>query len=352
MGTEVRHDCLVVKAVLCATLTGLDDHDTGGWHPERPARLAAVDRALASDLVKEIVAPLEPRQATLDELAIAHDRQYLEAIEQFVTSGGGALDADTMTSKGSWETALWAAGTGLAAVEALRATSAAAAFVGIRPPGHHASANHAMGFCLINNVAVVAATLAARGDRVAIFDWDVHHGNGTQEIFWDEPSVLYASMHEHPAYPGTGLAEDIGGEGARGLNVNVPLPEGSTGEVALAAFDEIIGPAVSAFSPDWLLVSAGFDAHRADPLAGLAWSAGDYGLLSARLAELMAEEGRVVVLLEGGYDLDALSTSVAATVAGLGDVAGHHTEAPTSGGPGRGAVAKASAARHRALGGE
>ncbi|MCP4222126.1 MAG: histone deacetylase [Actinomycetia bacterium] len=342
----------MTQAVLCATLAGLDDHDTGRWHPERPARLAAVERALADDLVREVIAPLEPRQATLDELAIAHDRFYLETVEQFVTSGGGALDADTMTSKGSWETALWAAGTGLAAVEGLSSAGAGAAFVGIRPPGHHATTNRAMGFCLINNVAVVAATLAARGERVAILDWDVHQGNGTQEIFWDEPRVLYASMHEHPAYPGTGLAVEVGGEGARGMNVNVPLPEGSTGEGALAAFDEIIGPAVSAFAPDWLLVSAGYDAHRADPLAGLAWSAGDYGLLSTRSAGLMTEAGRVIVFLEGGYDLDALSASVTATVAALAGVEGIQAEAPTNGGPGRAAIREASAVRRRALEGE
>ncbi|MCP5028141.1 MAG: histone deacetylase [Actinomycetia bacterium] len=342
----------MAQAVLCATLAGLDHHDTGRWHPERPARLAAVQRALADNLVREVVTPLEPRQATIDQLAVAHDRLYLEAAERFVTSGGGALDPNTITSKGSWATARWAAGTGLDAVEDLTRTDTAAAFVGIRPPGHHASANHAMGFCLINNVAVVAATLAARGERVAILDWDVHHGNGTQEIFWDEPRVLYASMHEHPAYPGTGLAGDIGGEGARGMNVNVPLPEGSTGESALAAFDEIIGPAVSAFAPNWLLLSAGYDAHRADPLAGLAWSAGDYGLLSTRSAELMTKAGRVVVFLEGGYDLNALSASVTATVAALSGVGGDQTEAPTNGGPGRAAITEASAVRRRALGGE
>jgi acetoin utilization deacetylase AcuC-like enzyme len=204
--------------VLCATLGELDEHDTGQWHPERPARLTAVDRALSHDALQEVVVPFKGRQANLDELAVAHDRLYLEAIKRFVTSGGGALDADTMTSKGSWETARWAAGTGLAAVDAIEASSGgtAGAFIGIRPPGHHATSNHAMGFCLVNNIAVVAATLADRGQRVAILDWDVHHGNGTEEIFWDDPPVLYTSMHEHPAYPGTGSAADVGGQQARG----------------------------------------------------------------------------------------------------------------------------------------
>ena len=352
--TILGHDWSVAQAVLCATLGGLDEHDTGQWHPERPERLTAVDRALAQDVLKDVVVPFEGHQATLDELAVAHDRLYLEAIRRFVTNGGGAIDADTMTSKGSWETALWAAGTGLAAVDALttNGTDAAGAFIGIRPPGHHATSNHAMGFCLVNNIAVVAASLADRGERVAILDWDVHHGNGTEEIFWDDPRVLYASMHEHPAYPGTGRAADIGGEQARGMNVNVPLPEGSTGDVALAAFDEIVGPAVSAFAPDWLLISAGYDAHRADPLAGLAWSAGDYGLLTTRSAELVAGTGKVIAFLEGGYDLEALARCVTTTLADLAGVDGHQIEAPTNGGPGREAVAAASSTRHRALDGD
>ena len=339
---------MVTRAVLCATTADVDRHETGSWHPERPARLPAVERALTDDLIREVVDRIEVRQATLDELALAHDRRHLEAIERFVTDGGGALDADTMTSRGSWNTARWAAGAGLAAVDALDKTDAAAAFVGIRPPGHHATADQAMGFCLVNNVAVVAAALVERRHRVAIFDWDVHHGNGTQDIFWDTPQVLYASVHEYPAYPGTGRAEEIGGAGARGATVNVPLPEGSTGGAMLAAFDDIIGPAIADFGPDWLLVSAGYDAHRADPLAGLSLSAGDFGLLAARTAEL-APTGRTVVFLEGGYDLDALANSVTATVAALAGIEEHDVEPPTEGVTGRAAVTAASAARRRAL---
>ncbi|MGI9612929.1 MAG: histone deacetylase family protein [Acidimicrobiales bacterium] len=338
----------MTRAVLCATTADVDRHETGTWHPERAARLPAVERALSDDLVREMVGRIEARQATLDELALAHAPGHLDALERFVTDGGGALDADTVTSKGSWETALWAAGTGLAAVDALASSDAAAAFVGIRPPGHHATADQAMGFCLINNMAVVAASLAARGDRVAIFDWDVHHGNGTQDIFWDRPDVLYASVHEHPAYPGTGRAYEIGGAAALGSTINVPLPEGSTGGTMLAAFDEIIGPEIERFGPDWLLISAGYDAHRADPLAGLSLSAGDYGLLAARSAELVPN-GRIVVLLEGGYDLDALTNSVTSTVAALAGSGAHDVERPTGGVTGMAAVATAARARQRAI---
>ena len=342
------HALGVTQAVLCATTADVDRHETGTWHPERAARLPAVEKALGDDLVREVVERIDVRQATFDELSLAHARDHLEAVERFVSRGGGSLDADTVTSKGSWETARWAAGTGLAAVDALASSDAAAAFVGIRPPGHHATVDQAMGFCLVNNVAVVAAALAARGDRVAIFDWDVHHGNGTQEIFWDRPDVLYASVHEHPAYPGTGRAHEIGGAAARGATINVPLPEGSTGATMLAAFDEIIGPEIARFEPDWLLISAGYDAHRADPLAGLSLSAGDYGLLAARSAEL-APRGRIVVLLEGGYDLEALTNSVTATVAALAGNDAHDVERPTGGVTGMAAVATASRARRRAI---
>ncbi|MEL7157484.1 MAG: histone deacetylase [Actinomycetota bacterium] len=337
----------MTRAVLCTTTADADRHDTGRHHPERPARLVAVERALTDRALCEIVVPLPGRLATIDELAAAHDRQYLGAIEQFIADGGGALDPDTVASAGSWDTARRAVGAGLAAIDELANTDAAAAFVGIRPPGHHATTNQAMGFCLVNNVAVVAANLRQRGQRVTVLDWDVHHGNGTQDIFWNEPDVLYVSIHEHPAYPGTGGAQEVGGPEARGTTVNIPLPEGATGDAALAAFDDIIEPAVRAFAPDWLLVSAGYDAHRADPLAGLAWSAGDYRLLTSRTAGLVPD-GRLVLFLEGGYDLDALSSSVAATVAALGGVAEPDPEPPTSGGPGRDAVARTAATHRRA----
>jgi len=190
---------------------------------------------------------------------------------------------------------------------------------------------------------VAAATLVAHGERVVIVDWDVHHGNGTQDIFWDDPAVLYVSTHQFPAYPGTGRADEIGGPGARGLTLNFPLPPGATGDVARAAIDDVVAPVVEAFAPTWVLVSAGFDAHRADPLADLAWSAGDYSLLAERVLELAPTTGRTVAFLEGGYDLDALRASTAATVSALAGVP-RASEPPTAGGPGRDVAARTAGA--------
>jgi acetoin utilization deacetylase AcuC-like enzyme len=232
---------------------------------------------------------------------------------------------------------LLAAGAGLAAVEALDRGDGAAAFVVERPPGHHATRTRGQGFCLFNNVAVTAAALADRGERVLVVDWDVHHGNGTQDIFWDDPRVMYVSTHEWPAYPGTGRADETGGPRAPGLTLNFPLPAGATGDVAVAALTRVVEPAADAFEPTWVLVSAGFDAHERDPLADLAWSAGDYAELTRLVASFAPAPGRLVAFLEGGYDLDALRHSVMATVAAM---AGAPSDAgvPTTGGPGRDAV--------------
>ena len=210
-----------------------------------------------------------------------------------------------------------------------------AAFVATRPPGHHALGDRAMGFCLLNNVAVSAAALVADGERVLIVDWDVHHGNGTQALFWDNPSVLYVSTHQSPFYPGTGGAAEVGGDEARGLTVNVPLPAGATGDVVRRALDEVAAPVIEEFGPTWVLISAGFDAHRADPLADLALSSGDYADLARTVAGYAPGPGRVVAYLEGGYDLGALRSSVAATLGALADAPEPvDREQPTAGGPG------------------
>ena len=336
--------------LLLGTVSAQDRHDTGPGHPERPARLAALERGIAEAHLEDALAPLEGRPARITELARVHDELYLDALAQLAAAGGGDLDPDTPTSAGSWDTALSGAGLGLAAVDALRRGEADAAFVAPRPPGHHATTNRAMGFCLLNNVAVAAAALAADGERVVIVDWDVHHGNGTQDIFWNDPRVLYVSTHEWPAYPGTGRAVETGGPGAPGLTVNVPLPPGATGDVALAALDEVVAPEVEAFAPDWVLISAGFDAHRDDPLADLAWSAGDFADLTRRVAAFAPGPGRLIAVLEGGYDLAALATSAGATAAALvGD--GFRPEAATNGGPGRSAVIAAAQARAHVQGG-
>ncbi len=334
--------------VLVASVVDRDRHDTGLGHPERAARLAAVSKGLRDDRVAQRWRPIEGRDATVDELARVHAPAYLDGLRSLVDTGGGHLDPDTVTSAGSWSTAVAAAGAVLAAVEALEAGTGDAAFVGVRPPGHHATAARAMGFCLLNNVAVAAAALVARGERVLVVDYDVHHGNGTQDIFWDDPAVLYCSVHQSNAFPGTGRPDEVGGASALGLTANVPVPPGATGDVVLAALDEIVVPAAEVFDPTWLLVSAGFDGHRDDPLADLALSAGDYGLLSARLADLAPRRGRTVVVLEGGYDLEALTRCTVATVAAL---SGERVdpEAPTAGGPGLDAVRAARALREAAL---
>jgi acetoin utilization deacetylase AcuC-like enzyme len=315
----------------------LDHHDTGAHHPERAARIGAALGGIDVAGLREAVIELPARRATREELVRVHPARYLELVEEFCAGGGGALDPDTIAGPGSWDTALLAAGGVLAAVDGLTKGEGEVAFVAWRPPGHHARPEQAMGFCMINNIAVAAAALAERGERVLIVDFDVHHGNGTQDIFWDDPRVLYVSTHEWPLYPGTGGAEETGGPGAPGMTVNIPLPAGATGDVILKAADDAMAPTVERFDPTWVLVSAGFDAHRADPLARLQLTAGDYADLVKRILAFAPGKGRTVFVLEGGYDLDALRISVGATLsAALG---GHFRPEPASaGGPGAEAV--------------
>jgi acetoin utilization deacetylase AcuC-like enzyme len=291
-----------------------DEHATPAWHPERPSRVRAALAGIPDAGLLDAVRFHEPRLATHDELARAHDSDYVHSIEQFCRDGGGELDADTSAAPGSFTTAQRAAGAVLDAIDALSNGDADVAFAAGRPPGHHAVIGQAMGFCLFNNVAVGAAELVARGQRVAIVDWDVHHGNGTQDIFYDEPDVLFVSMHESPLYPGTGRADETGGAAAPMSNLNLPFPAGTRGDVYRQAVDEVVAPVVERFAPDWLLVSAGFDGHRNDPLAGLELTSADFADLAIRLQQLVGPR-RMAIVLEGGYDLDALAMSTGAVLA-------------------------------------
>jgi len=313
-----------------------EDHDAGRGHPERPARLRSVLEGLDAGSPRDARRTLEPRRATRTDLERVHTAEYLERLERFCASGGGRLDADTGASAASWEAALLAAGSGLEAVDALDRGDGDFAFCAVRPPGHHAVADHAMGFCLLNNVAVTAAALRDRGERVLVVDWDAHHGNGTQDIFYADGAVMYVSMHEWPLYPGTGRLDDAGKGAGAGTTVNFPLPAGATGDVYLDAVDSVVEPLVERFAPTWVLVSAGFDAHRADPLTGLGLAAGDYADLTARVMALTPAR-RLVVFLEGGYDLDALRDSTAATVSTLLGRP-ERVEPATANGPGRAVV--------------
>jgi acetoin utilization deacetylase AcuC-like enzyme len=319
-------------------------HDTGPHHPERPSRLAAVRAGIDRAELTEALVPFTPREATAEEITRVHSAAYVEALDRLCADGGGRVDADTTVSAESCRAARLAAGTGLEAVRLLDQGRADAAFCAVRPPGHHALPRRGMGFCLYNNIGVVATHLADRGEQVAILDIDAHHGNGTQDLFWDDPRVLFVSTHQWPLYPGTGAPDETGGPHAPGLTLNLPFPPGTTGDVYLQAFDEVIGPAVEAFAPTWVLVSAGFDAHRADPLTDLGLSAGDYGDVMARIETLVPQPGRLILFLEGGYDLEAIAASVGTSLAVLVG-GGFRPEAATSGGPGAAVVERARALR-------
>jgi acetoin utilization deacetylase AcuC-like enzyme len=280
-------------------------HRAPGQHPERPERLVAIERALQPLVGKCVRVPARP--ALRSELEKAHTAFYLDDLEAVVArDASGWLDPDTFYSPGTWEAALLAAGVTVEMALKIHRGELDNGAAFVRPPGHHATADRAMGFCLINNVAVAAAVLREEGARVAVFDWDVHHGNGTEAIFDEDDRVLYVSTHEWPQYPGTGPAHHRGRGRGEGYTVNIPLPAGTDGAAYLAAYRAKVKPALEGFRPDVILISAGFDAHKDDPLGGLALDEETYVAVTR---DLLGIQPRMAVILEGGYDLDAIARS-------------------------------------------
>jgi acetoin utilization deacetylase AcuC-like enzyme len=293
------------------------EHDTGA-HPENARRIVAIERRLSAEGwhgLERVEAPA----ATPEQLERVHSRSHIEAIEQISARGGGMIDFDTITSERSFEAALHAAGGAVHAVERLLGGGEGFAFCALRPPGHHAERSRAMGFCLFNNLACAAAhALAIGAERVMIVDWDVHHGNGTQEIFYGSPRVLYSSIHQSPLYPGTGAASESGSGEGEGYTVNLPVPPGAGPDDFLSLVQRVQVPIGRDFAPDLLAISAGYDAHREDPLADCLLETETFGEMAGTLRGLAAELGApVLVCLEGGYALEALADSVSATIAGL-----------------------------------
>ena len=285
-------------------------HITPPGHPERVDRLAAVEKGLAGLALTRRDAPL----AAEADLLLCHPAVYLSRIKQAEPAQGIAqLDPDTWMSPGSFDAASHAVGAACAAVDAVLNGEDRNAFVIARPPGHHAETATPMGFCLFGTVAIAAEHALLKLNRVAVVDFDVHHGNGTQDLLWSESRALFAGSHQMPLWPGTG---DRSERGAHGQIINIPLAPGSDGATMRAAYEAEVFPALDAFKPELILISAGFDAHADDPLAGLNWQAEDYAWLTARLCDLADKhaQGRVVSCLEGGYDLEALTASVAAHV--------------------------------------
>lgn len=297
-------------------------HQPGAGHPERPERLEVLERLLGREPFVALPR-IAARTATEEELGRVHGAAHLRSVAASRGRPYTRYDADTAASAGSFDAALLAAGSAVALADAVLDGDVDSGFAALRPPGHHAEQDRAMGFCFFNNIAVVARhLLASRGlKRVAIIDWDVHHGNGTQHSFYDDERVMYVSLHQYPFYPGTGAAAETGSGPGLGSTVNIPMPAGAGDADYCAAWRELVMPVAKAFAPDFVLVSAGFDAHRDDPLAMVELSSEAFGRMTDAVCELAEScaSGRLLMLLEGGYSLEALEDSVATVLARMAD---------------------------------
>jgi acetoin utilization deacetylase AcuC-like enzyme len=292
-------------------------HDTGG-HVENARRLKAIMAHLEQTGLKAELTQIKPRPATTEELCLVHEEQHIFHIQGAAERGGGWLDGDTVMSADSYQAAIYAAGGVIRATEAVMDGKVNSAFALVRPPGHHATPWRAMGFCLFNNLAIATkhALTKYQLERILIIDFDVHHGNGTQEVFYEEPRVLYTSTHQFPLFPGTGYVDEIGSGEARGTTLNIPLPYGCGDQEYELVFSQIMAPAARRFQPQLILVSAGYDPHWADELALMQVSTAGFARIVKIIKELADElcSGKIIFSLEGGYNLDALAASVKATL--------------------------------------
>lgn len=310
----MSHDSALFSAAPSVVIADDDiflQHVAPPDHPEREQRLLAVRDGVrrAASAAGRDYHRLVVTDATEEQLVRVHTPGYIAQLGQ-LAGRSGHLDADTYVSPGSVAAAKRAAGAAVALVESIDGASHRLGWALTRPPGHHALADRAMGFCLLNNVAVAAAHARARGrQRVLVLDWDVHHGNGTEAMFYDVPEVLFISLHQYPNYPGTGAPSDLGARDGQGHNINVPLPPGGGDAVYAAAFERVVLRVIEQFKPDFALVSCGFDAHRRDPLAEMQLTASGYGMMTQRLLDALPEACPLGLLLEGGYDLEALTES-------------------------------------------